>query len=83
MHKVLIVLLFLSSYTTAFSQSPVSVNLGIKKNLRNEKTGLTFSATDIFNRFGIRQEVRNEGSTATYQNYFETQLFRLGFKYKI
>ena len=60
-----------------------SVDLGIKKNLWNKKAELTFSATDIFNRFGIRQEVRNEGFTATYQNYFETQLLRLGFKYKI
>ena len=60
-----------------------SVDLGIKKSLWNNKAELTFSATDIFNRFGIRQEVRNEGFTATYQNYFETQLFRLGLKYKI
>ncbi|MEH6620317.1 TonB-dependent receptor domain-containing protein [Maribacter arcticus] len=60
-----------------------SVDLGVKKNLWNKKAELTFSATDIFNRFGIRQEVRNDGFTATYHNYFETQLFRLGFKYKI
>jgi outer membrane receptor protein involved in Fe transport len=60
-----------------------SVDLGVKKNLWNKKAELTFSATDIFNRFGIRQEVRNEGFTATYHNYFETQLFRLGFKYKL
>ena len=60
-----------------------SVDLGIKKNLWNKKAELTFSATDIFNRFGIRQEVRNEGFTATYQNYFETQIFRFGLIYKL
>ncbi|APQ17274.1 TonB-dependent receptor domain-containing protein [Maribacter hydrothermalis] len=63
--------------------SRYSVDLGFKKSLWNKKAELTFSATDIFNRFGIRQEVTNEGFTATYQNYFETQLFRLGLKYKI
>jgi hypothetical protein len=36
----------------------------------------------IFNCFGVYQEARNEGFTATYQNYFETQLFRFCFKYK-
>ncbi|WP_249356472.1 outer membrane beta-barrel protein [Maribacter sp. ACAM166] len=60
-----------------------SIDLGIKKNLWNKKAELTFSASDIFNRFGIRQEVRNEGFSAAYQNYFETQLFRGGFIYKI
>ena len=60
-----------------------SFDLGIKKSLWNKKADLTFSASDIFNRFGIRQQVTNEGFTAQYQNYFETQIFRLGFKYKI
>ena len=60
-----------------------SFDLGIKKSLWNKKADLTFSASDIFNRFGIRQQLTNEGFTAQYQNYFETQIFRLGFKYKI
>ena len=60
-----------------------SIDLGIKKSLWNKKADLTFSASDIFNRFGIRQRLTNEGFTALYQNYFETQIFRLGFKYKI
>lgn len=60
-----------------------SIDLGIKKSFWNKKADLTFSASDIFNRFGIRQRITNEGFTAQYQNFFETQIFRLGFKYKI
>jgi len=60
-----------------------SVDLGLKKSFWDKKAELTFSATDIFNRFGIRQEVTDEGFTALYQNYFETQIFRLGLRYKI
>lgn len=60
-----------------------SVDLGIKKGLWNKKAELTFSASDIFNRFGIRQRVMDQGVSALYQNYFETQIFRIGFKYKI
>ncbi len=60
-----------------------SVDFGIKKSLWDKKAELTLSASDIFNRFGIRQEVTNEGFTALYENYYETQIFRLGFKYKI
>ncbi len=60
-----------------------SVDIGIKKSFWDKKAELTLSASDIFNRFGIRQEVSNEGFTALYENYYETQIFRLGFKYKI
>jgi len=60
-----------------------SVDFGLKKSFWNKKADLTFSASDIFNRFGIQQRITNEGFTALYQNFFETQIFRLGFRYKI
>ena len=60
-----------------------SMDFGIKKGLWDKKAELTLSASDIFNRFGISQKVTNEGFTALYENYYETQIFRLGFKYKI
>ena len=60
-----------------------SIDLGLKKSFWNKKADLTLSASDIFNRFGIQQKITNEGFTALYQNFFETQIFRLGFKYKI
>lgn len=60
-----------------------SVDFGIKKNLWDKRAELTLSASDLFNRFGIQQRVTNEGFTALYQNFYETQILRLGFKYKI
>lgn len=59
-----------------------SVDFGIKKNLWGKKGELTLSASDLFNRFGIRQKIKGEGFTAMYENYFETQIIRLAFKYK-
>lgn len=60
-----------------------SIDFGLKKSLWNKKAELTLSASDIFNKFGIQQRLANEGVTVLYQNFFETQIFRLGFSYKI
>lgn len=60
-----------------------SVDFGVKKSFWDKKAELTLSASDIFNRFGIQQRVSNDGFTALYQNFYETQIFRLGFRYKI
>jgi outer membrane receptor protein involved in Fe transport len=59
-----------------------SLDFGIKRSFWEKKAELTLSASDIFNRFGIQQQVTNEGFTALYQNFYETQIFRLGFKHK-
>lgn len=60
-----------------------SIDFGLKKSLWKQKATITLSASDIFNRFGIQQRISNDGFTALYQNFFETQIFRLGFSYKI
>ncbi|WP_346856220.1 TonB-dependent receptor [uncultured Draconibacterium sp.] len=59
-----------------------SFDLGIKKQILEGKGELLFSFSDIFNNFGIRQEYNGDGFTALYENYYETQVARLGFKYK-
>lgn len=59
-----------------------SVDLGIKKGILKNKGEITFSFSDIFNNFGIRQKYKGDGFTALYENYYETQVARLGFKYK-
>ncbi len=59
-----------------------SVDLGFKRLLFNDQAEFIFSFNDIFNRFGIRQEVQGEGFKAIYENYYETQIFNLGFRYK-
>lgn len=59
-----------------------SVDLGVKRGVLKGKGELVFSFSDIFNRFGLRQEFKGEGFTALYENNYETQVARLGFKYK-
>ncbi|MCM4173608.1 TonB-dependent receptor [Arenibacter sp. TNZ] len=59
-----------------------SIDAGIKKIVWDGHGEFTLSASDIFNTFGLRQEVKSDGFTAIYENYFETQIARVGFKYK-
>ncbi|HCW65314.1 MAG TPA: TonB-dependent receptor, partial [Leeuwenhoekiella sp.] len=59
-----------------------SVDFGFKKSILEKRGELTLSATDIFNRFGLRQRLTGEGFTAVYENYYETQVVRIGFNYK-
>lgn len=59
-----------------------SVDLGVKKAILNNKGEFVLAFSDIFNGFGIRQEISNEAFTALYENYFETQVIRLGFTLK-
>jgi outer membrane receptor protein involved in Fe transport len=59
-----------------------SVDFGIKKKIIRDKGEVTLSFSDIFNDFGIKQEIKGAGFTAVYENYYETQIISLGFKYK-
>lgn len=59
-----------------------SVDLGLKKSIWDKKGEITLSASDLFNNFGLMQRISGEGFTATYENYYETQIVRLGMKYK-
>jgi hypothetical protein len=58
------------------------VDFGIKKKIIRDKGEVTLSFSDIFNDFGIKQEIKGAGFTAVYENYYETQIISLGFKYK-
>lgn len=63
-------------------KSRSSVDVGIKQKILQDKGELTFSFADLFNDFGIKQEILGEGFNAVYENFFETQIITLGFKYK-
>jgi hypothetical protein len=60
-----------------------SIDLGMKKTILKGKGEFNFSYTDIFNRFGIRQKINSYGVSVLYENYYETQAFTIGFRYKI
>lgn len=59
-----------------------SVDLGLAWKFLDGKGEFGLSASDIFNTYGIRQEIRGDGFTASYENYFETQVFRASIRYK-
>ena len=62
--------------------SRASVDLGFKKSVLAEKGEVIFAFSDLFNTFGIRQEIEGEGFSLLYENYYETQIVSLGLKYK-
>ncbi|MCW0484839.1 outer membrane beta-barrel family protein [Gaoshiqia sediminis] len=59
-----------------------SIDLGIKKNVLKGKGEISFAFSDIFNDFALRQEYEGDGFKVLYENYYETQVARLGLKYK-
>ena len=59
-----------------------SVDMGIKKQIQKSKGELFFNASDIFNTLKIKKEINGKGFKLTSTDYFETQVFRLGYSYK-
>ncbi len=59
-----------------------SVDLGITKPVFEDRGELVFSFTDIFNDFGIKQNIRGNGFDAVYENYYETQVVSVGLTYQ-
>ena len=60
----------------------LSVDLGIKKALQKGAGELFFNATDLFNTLNIRKEIRGVGFRYKTTDYYETQVFRVGYTYK-
>ncbi len=59
-----------------------SVDMGIKKQIQKNKGELFFNASDIFNTLRIKKEINGNGFKLTSSDYYETQVFRLGYSYK-
>ncbi|MGC6430959.1 MAG: TonB-dependent receptor domain-containing protein [Jejuia sp.] len=64
----------------AFERS--SIDFGLNKKLWEKKMEFNLAVTDIFNRYGIKEENDGNGFSSLYQNYFETQTIRAGVNYK-
>jgi hypothetical protein len=60
----------------------LSVDLGIKKTVQGSKGEIFFNATDLFNTLNIRKEIRGIGFRYETTDYYETQVFRVGYTYK-
>ncbi|MCP9768442.1 TonB-dependent receptor [Lacihabitans sp. LS3-19] len=63
-------------------QSRFSLDLGIKKTIQNGKGELFCNATDLLNTMIIKKEIIGQGFNYTSQDYYETQVIRVGYSYK-
>lgn len=62
--------------------SRFSIDLGIKKGIQKGKGEVFLNATDVANTLRLKKEVRGGGFTYTSTDFYETQVFRLGYTYK-
>ncbi len=63
--------------------SRFSVDAGIKRSIQKGKGELFFNGTDLFNTLRIKKRIDGNGFTLTSTDYYETQVFRLGYSYKL
>ena len=59
-----------------------SFDLAFKRTVMEGRAEILFTASDVFNQFGLEQAIGGEGFSAVYQNYFETQVVNVGMKYR-
>ncbi|WP_343608614.1 TonB-dependent receptor domain-containing protein [Chryseobacterium oranimense] len=62
--------------------SRFSMDLGIKKSIQSGKGELFLNATDLLNTMVIRKKIQGNGFSYTNDDYYETQVVRLGYNYK-
>ena len=63
--------------------SRYSVDMGIKKNIQKGRGELFLNATDIFNTMQLKKEIKGTTFTLQSTDYYETQVIRLGYMYKL
>jgi outer membrane receptor protein involved in Fe transport len=62
--------------------SRMYVDMGIKKTIQNGKGEVFLNATDVGNTLRIKKRVIGDGFYYVSTDYYETQVFRLGYTYK-
>jgi outer membrane receptor protein involved in Fe transport len=62
--------------------SRYAMDLGIKKSIQKGKGELFLNATDVFNTMRIKKEINGAGFYYKSTDFYETQVFRLGYNYK-
>jgi outer membrane receptor protein involved in Fe transport len=58
------------------------VDMGLKKTIQNGKGEVFLNATDVGNTLRIKKRVVGDGFNYVSTDYYETQVFRLGYTYK-
>jgi outer membrane receptor protein involved in Fe transport len=60
----------------------ISIDFGAKKTIQKNKGELFFNATDIFNTLRVRKDINGANFRVISTDYYETQVFRVGYSYK-
>lgn len=63
--------------------SRFSIDVGLKKAVQKGRGEIFFNATDLLNTMVIRKQVQGMGFSYTSNDYYETQVIRLGYSYKL
>ncbi|NNT72716.1 TonB-dependent receptor [Flavobacterium sp. IMCC34852] len=63
-------------------KSRFSIDLGLKKSVQNGKGEFFINATDLLNTLVIKKEIQGQNFSYTSNDYYETQVIRLGYNYK-
>ena len=64
-------------------KSRFSIYLGVKKSVQNGKGEFFINATDLLNTLVIKKEIQGQIFSYTSNDYYETQVVRLGYNYKL
>lgn len=59
-----------------------SLDMGLKKAVQKGRGELFFNATDLLNTMVIRKTFNGQGFNYTSNNYYESQVIRIGYNYK-
>lgn len=59
-----------------------SIDMGLKKSIQKGKGKLFLNATDLLNTMVIKKNIQGNGFVYTSDDYYETQVVRLGYSYK-
>lgn len=62
--------------------SRFSLNIGLKKSIQKGKGEIFFNASDLLNTMVIKKTIDGNNFSYTSSNYYETQVFRIGYSYK-
>lgn len=63
-------------------QSRFSMDIGLKKAIQKGKGELFLNATDLLNTMVTKKNIQGMGFSYTSNDYYETQVVRLGYSYK-
>lgn len=60
-----------------------SVDFGVTKSIQSGRGELFVNGSDIFNTLRIQKETFGDGFILTSTDFFQTQMFRIGYSYKL